>query len=133
MGVYLFITRTDIKDLLNLALKNSYFQFNGKFYKQKIGLTMGNTLSPILADIYMDDYQQQHLHQVNSPNKIWRYVDDVLIITIMNQVMENSLKQILLKHDYKILEKTQDDHDKEEDLNKLKNMLLKLKLSIKIN
>ncbi|CAF4865100.1 unnamed protein product, partial [Rotaria magnacalcarata] len=56
-------TKTDIKELLILALKNSYFQFNGKFYKQKTGLPMGNTLSPILADIYMDEYQKQHLHE----------------------------------------------------------------------
>ncbi|CAF1507172.1 unnamed protein product, partial [Rotaria sordida] len=63
----------------------SYFQFNGKFYKQKTGLPMGNTLSPILADIYMDEYKKQHLHEVNIPNKIWRYVDDILIITKMNK------------------------------------------------
>ena len=78
-------TKTDIKELLNLTLKNSYFQFNGKFYKQKTGLPMGNTLSPILADIYMDEYQKQHLHEINIPNKIWRYVDDILIITKMNK------------------------------------------------
>ncbi|CAF5225303.1 unnamed protein product [Rotaria magnacalcarata] len=46
---------------------------------------MGNTLSPILADIYMDEYQKQHLHKVNIPNKIWRYIDDILIITKMNK------------------------------------------------
>jgi hypothetical protein len=83
------LTKTDIKRLLKLCLKNSYFQFNGKFYKQKTGLPMGNTLSPILADIYMDDYQQQHLHKVNISNKIWRYVDDILIVTKMNQKQLN--------------------------------------------
>ncbi|CAF4712055.1 unnamed protein product, partial [Rotaria sp. Silwood2] len=46
---------------------------------------MENTLSPILVDIYMDEYQKQHLHEVNIPNKIWRYVDDILIITKMNK------------------------------------------------
>ncbi|CAF4924035.1 unnamed protein product, partial [Rotaria socialis] len=81
----LLFTKTDVKELLILALKNSYFQFNGKFYKQKTGLLMGNTLSPILADIYMDEYQKQHLHEVNIPNKIWQYVDDILIITKMNK------------------------------------------------
>jgi hypothetical protein len=83
-------TKTDIKDLLNLSLKNSYCQFNDKFYKQKSGLPMGNTLSPILADIYMDEYQQQYLKQVNIPNKIWRYVDDILIITKMNEQQLNN-------------------------------------------
>ncbi|CAF5130122.1 unnamed protein product, partial [Rotaria sp. Silwood1] len=79
------ITKTDIKDLLYLSLKNSYFQFNGKYHKQKKGLPMGNTLSPILVDIYMDHYLTEHLHDVNQNNKIWRYVDDILIITKMNE------------------------------------------------
>ncbi|CAF4635068.1 unnamed protein product [Rotaria sp. Silwood2] len=78
-------TKTDIKELLILALKNSYFQFNDKFYKQNTGLPMGNTLSSTLADIYMDEYQKQYLHEVNIPNKIWRYIDDILIITKMNK------------------------------------------------
>jgi hypothetical protein len=79
------MTKKDIKDLLNISLKNSYFQFNGKYYKQKKGLPMGNTLSPILADIYMDQYLSEHLQQVNINKKIWRYVDDILIITKVNK------------------------------------------------
>ncbi|CAF4571682.1 unnamed protein product, partial [Didymodactylos carnosus] len=56
---------------------------------------MGNTLSPILADIYMDDYQQQHLHEINIPNKFWCYVDDILIITKMNkQQLEDYVNEL---------------------------------------
>ncbi|CAF3756014.1 unnamed protein product [Rotaria socialis] len=58
-------TKIYIKELPILVLKNNYFQFN--------------------ADIYMDEYQKQHLHKVNIPNKIWRYIDDILIITKMNK------------------------------------------------
>ncbi|CAF4356108.1 unnamed protein product [Rotaria sp. Silwood2] len=54
----LSFTKTDIKDLLNLALKNSYFECNGKYYKQKAGLPMGNALSPLLVGIYVDEYQK---------------------------------------------------------------------------
>ena len=42
---------------------------------------MGNCLSPLLADLYMDDYIEKHLTDVNQPNKLWRYVDDIFIIT----------------------------------------------------
>ncbi len=56
---------------------------------------MGNTLSPILADIYMDEYQQKYLQKVNVPNKIWRYVDDILIITKMNeQQLKNYINEL---------------------------------------
>jgi hypothetical protein len=46
---------------------------------------MGNTLSPLLADLYMDDYIKKHLQEVNQPSKFWRYVDDIMIITPMNE------------------------------------------------
>ncbi|CAM4845408.1 unnamed protein product [Rotaria magnacalcarata] len=84
------LTKTDIKNLLLLSLKNNYFKFNNKFYKQKYGLPMGNTLSPLIADIYMDHYSKEHLQQINTPSKLWRYVDDILIITTME---EEQLKQ----------------------------------------
>ena len=54
------LTKTDVKNLLLLTLKSSYFQFNNKFYKQKNGLPMDNTLSPIIADIYMNYYSNKH-------------------------------------------------------------------------
>ena len=47
------LTVTDLKQILLLSLNNSYCEFNGKFYKQKQGLPMGKTLSPILADLYI--------------------------------------------------------------------------------
>jgi hypothetical protein len=83
-------TKTDIKQILLLALNNTYSEFNGKYYKQKRGLPMGNSLSPILADLYMHDYMNKHMNLVNKPNKLWRYVDDILIITKMT---ENELKE----------------------------------------
>ena len=52
------MTKTDMKQILLVALNNSYVEFNGKFYRQKQGLPMGNTLSPLLADLYMDEYLQ---------------------------------------------------------------------------
>ena len=63
------LTKTDVRNLLLLSLKNSYFQFNNKFYKQKNGLPMGNTLSPIIADIYMNYYSNEHLQQINVASK----------------------------------------------------------------
>jgi predicted GIY-YIG superfamily endonuclease len=79
------MTKTDLKQLLLLSLNNSYFQFNGRFYRQKQGLPMGNTLSPILADLYMDDYMKKHMTEVNTPMKLWRYVDDIMMITKMTE------------------------------------------------
>ena len=79
------LTKTDLKKLLMLSLNNNYVEFNEKYYKQKHGLPMDNCLSPILADLYLDDYIEKHLTRINVEKKIYRYVDDILIITKMNQ------------------------------------------------
>lgn len=79
------LTKTDLKQLLLISLNNSFFSFNGKFYRQKKGLPMGNTLSPILADLYMDEYMKTHMSEVNLPSKLWRYVDDIVLITRMQE------------------------------------------------
>ena len=45
---------------------------------------MGNILSLLLSDLYMDEYVKNKLKKVNK--KLWRYLDDLLfIITKMNE------------------------------------------------
>lgn len=79
------LTKTDLKQLLLLAMNNSYFPFNNKIYKQKRGLPMGNPLSPLLADLFMHDYRTKHISSVCQPRSLWRYVDDILMITRMSE------------------------------------------------
>jgi predicted GIY-YIG superfamily endonuclease len=79
------LTITDLKQILLLSLNNSYCQFNGRFYRQKQGLPMGNTLSPILADLYMNDYIEKNMENMEQPLRLWRYVDDILMITKKNE------------------------------------------------
>ena len=79
------LTETDLRQMLKISLKNSYIQLNKKFYRQKQGLPMGNTLSPLLADLYMQDYIEKYMKDIYEQSKFWRYVDDILIITKMNE------------------------------------------------
>ncbi|CAF4198778.1 unnamed protein product, partial [Rotaria sordida] len=67
------LTITDLKQILLISLNNSYCEFNGKFYKQKHGLPMGNTLSPLLADLYMNYYMDNKMDE----NEIESYVKDL--------------------------------------------------------
>ena len=68
-----------------MAPNNSYAEFNDKYYKQTHGLLMGSCLSAIIADLYIDDYINKYLNKINIPQKIWRYVNDVIIITTMSK------------------------------------------------
>lgn len=74
----------DVVSLLNTTLKQNYFCFNNKFFKQTAGLAMGSPLSPLLAEIFMADLEHTilNLDHAKSRIKFWyRYVDDILICT----------------------------------------------------
>ena len=43
----------DLMDLLNLCLTSTYFQYNGKYYKQLHGTAMGSPVSVVVAEIVM--------------------------------------------------------------------------------
>ena len=77
--------KSDLKRLLIMTLNNSYVEFNDKYYKQTYGLPIGSCLLPIVADIYIDDYINKYLNKINIPQKIWRYIDNILIITTMSK------------------------------------------------
>jgi hypothetical protein len=67
----------DIMKLLELCVKNTYFQFRKTFYEQTEGLAMGSPLSPVLANIYMEHLALKTSH---SPRFWKRYVDDTFAI-----------------------------------------------------
>ena len=46
---------------LRLCLDSTDFNFNGKTFLQKRGLPMDSPVSPILADIVMDDLEKEML------------------------------------------------------------------------
>ena len=48
----------DIMDLLNLCLTSTYFQYNGKHYKQLHGTAMGSPVSVVVAEIVMQNYDR---------------------------------------------------------------------------
>lgn len=76
-------TIKEFHELLRLCLDTNVCQFQGKIYQFKDGLQMGNPLSPLVADVFMDGFEA-HAFQ-NSPQMVdvlfWaRYVDDIICI-----------------------------------------------------
>ena len=48
-----------------------------KTYKQTFGLSMGNKLSPLLANVFMSDFENEYQTEKLFP-RVWkRYVDDI--------------------------------------------------------
>lgn len=66
--------------LLKLILNQNYFSFNNKIFIQKEGLGMGNPLSGLLADIYLNNLENKMIKEIQKKdnNFQWhRYVDDI--------------------------------------------------------
>ena len=71
----------EIVDLLKLCLLSTCFQWRNTFYEQTNGAAMGSSLSPILANIFMEDFKETALSNYHIKPKKWkRFVDDVLLI-----------------------------------------------------
>ena len=54
-------TVNDIILLLKFCLKNPHFSFQDQFYEQVEGVAMGSPVSPFLANLYMEYFEQKAL------------------------------------------------------------------------
>jgi hypothetical protein len=87
----------DIIKLLRFTLTNSYINYNKITYKQIHGcVSMGSPVSPIWANLCMEEIEDSALSTSSMPPKKWfRYVNDVFSI-IKKHVLTNFYK--LLTH-----------------------------------
>jgi len=71
------------RQLLTLAVCNTFFMFNGKFYKQLDGLGMGLPLGPTFANIFLCFHEKVWLSECPlsfKPVFYRRYVDDTFVL-----------------------------------------------------
>ena len=73
------LQKNEVMSLLKLVLENCVFSFQGNFFKQLHGTTMGSPCSPVVDNIYMEYFKYLALGpELPIPIKEWkRYVDDV--------------------------------------------------------
>jgi len=68
-------------ELLEITLKGNDFLFNGEWYLQNTGTSMGRDWAPHYADIYMAKFEKEvHLKCPLQPPTYYRYLDDIFIV-----------------------------------------------------
>jgi hypothetical protein len=84
-----------LENLLKRCLQESVFTFNKKLYKQIDGVSMGSPLGPIIANIFMNDFENKHMDELRKLGvKTWfRYVDDTFVI-----INNKSQAEIILEY-----------------------------------
>jgi hypothetical protein len=69
-------------ELTKMCMQDNYFQFNGHYY----GTSLGNALSPLLANIFMADLETR-LSKLKILPKVWlRYIDDMFCVMKKNTI-----------------------------------------------
>ena len=83
--------------LLEFCLKTTSFQFQGRFSEQLQGTAMGSPISPIEANLYMEDFETKAINTAEYPPRIWkRFVDDTSV------VIDAAKKESCQEHIYSI-------------------------------
>lgn len=80
MEVINSITDLDTAKLVGLCLTFTFFIFQGESCDKMCGVTMGSPLSPMVANLFMEDFETEALASTPLHPKIWkRFVNDTFV------------------------------------------------------
>lgn len=99
----IILTKSKFVEILKFCILNNYISFNGKIYKQVVGIPMGANYSPNLANLYLHFYETKFMNiNINEYRLVYkftfRFIDDLLslknraIITDISTIYPESLE-----------------------------------------
>ena len=61
-----------VAELLSLCLKSTHFSFGGECYEQRQGAAMGSPVSAVIANLYMEFFEELALESASSTPRLWK-------------------------------------------------------------
>jgi len=81
------ITILEFKRAISIILNSTFFKFNNDIYEQIFDLPMGSPLSPILADVVIQDLENDIFNTLTTHIPFYfRYVDDIVFAAPNNLI-----------------------------------------------
>ena len=75
-----YIDSDQVLRLLGFCLRIAQFTFLGDIYKQIGGCAIGSAVSPIIVNLYMENFEQLAIASAPVRSSIWyRYIDDTFV------------------------------------------------------
>ena len=76
-----------MKELLYFCTKNTHFTLNNKTYVQVDGVAMASPLNPVLANISMEELEQNIILALSKEISLWKsYVGDTVCFVNSNRI-----------------------------------------------
>jgi len=83
------IPKDEFINAVKLIINSTFFQFNNTIYKKIFGTSIGSPLSPIVADIVLQDLEIKALECLSFRIPIYyKYVDDILFVAHFNHILK---------------------------------------------
>ena len=81
------LTPSRITDLLSLILRSTNFRYNGSIYEQTEGAAVGNTVSVVIANLYMVSFEEHAVTSSSCKPRICKcYLDGTFTILARDSV-----------------------------------------------
>lgn len=88
------LTPANIRDLLNICLKKTYFIYDFQIYTHVEGASMGSPMSPTVADLYMELFEETTLQSFTFNIYIWKRFVDYTFVALCGSLIEDLTEHI---------------------------------------